>query len=115
MRILNMDQLGGRRQINAFGSRDFTVFRLLPQAHVVAATVKAGGLIGEHPAVVDQMLVLLAGRALVRGGDGKPQEITHGQGVLWTAHESHRTDALTDVVALILEGDGLAQAVNATS
>lgn len=111
MRILNMDELGGR-QIDAFGSRDLAVFRLLPEAHVVVATVKAAGLIGEHPAAVDQLLVLLFGVASVSGGDGKPQEITHGQGVLWTAHESHRTDALTDVVALIIEGDGLAQAVS---
>ena len=105
MRVVNMDHLGGR-QVDAFGSRNFTVFHLLPQAHVVAASVGAGGSIGEHPAVVDQLLVLVAGRAIVAGGDGQHQEVTSGQGVLWTAHESHRTDALTDITALIIEGGG---------
>ena len=114
MRVVDMKHLGGR-QVDAFGSRTFTVFRLLPQAHVVAASVAAGGFIGEHPAVVDQLLVLVAGRAIVTGADGQRQEVTPGQGVLWTAQESHRTDALTDVIALIIEGDGLAEVMNPTS
>ena len=67
MRVVNMDHFGGR-QVGAFGSRNFTVFHLLPQAHVVAASVEAGRSIGEHPAVVDQLLVLVAGRAIVAEG-----------------------------------------------
>lgn len=114
MRVVNMDHLDGC-QVDAFGSRNFTVFPLLPRAHVVAAALEAGGLIGEHPAVVDQLLVLVAGRAIVTGGEGQQQEVTPGQGVLWTAHESHRTDALTDVIALIIEGDGLAEVMSPTS
>ena len=70
MRVVNMDHLGGR-QVDAFGSRNFTVFHLLPQAHVVAASVGPGGSIGEHPAVVDQLPILVAGRAIVAGGDGR--------------------------------------------
>ena len=41
--------------------------------------------------------------------------MTSGQGVLWTAHESHRTDALTDITALIIEGEGLADVMSRTS
>jgi quercetin dioxygenase-like cupin family protein len=82
---------------------------------VVAASVEAGGLIGEHPAPVDQLLVLLAGRAIVTGGDGQHQEVTPGKGVLWVAHESHRTDALTDISVLIIEGEGLAEVMSPRS
>ena len=114
MRVVNMDHLGGR-QIDAFGSRGFTVFPLLARAHVVAASVEAGGLIGEHPAPVDQLFVLLAGRAIVTGGDDQHQEVTTGSGILWAAHESHRTDALTDISVLIIEGDGLAEVMTSTS
>lgn len=41
--------------------------------------------------------------------------VAHGEGVLWAAHESHRTDALTDITLLIIEGDGLAEVMGPTS
>lgn len=110
MHVVNISEIPGR-PVGAFGSRSFTVAPLLARAHVVVASVSAGGFIGEHPAVVDQLMVMVSGRAVVSGGNGEPQEVGPGHGVLWTAQERHRTTALTDIVAVIVEGEGLSEVV----
>ncbi len=109
MRIVNLGELDGR-SVEAFGSRAFSVFPLLPKGRVVTASLKAGGSIGAHPAPVDQLLVMLAGSATVTGSDGQPHEVTAGLGVLWGAEEVHSTQALTDVTALVIEGEGISSA-----
>lgn len=110
MRIVNLSELPGR-SVEAFGSRGFSVFPLIPQAHVVTASVQAGGSIGAHPAPVDQLLVMLAGSAMVTGSEGRPREVTAGHGVLWVAEETHSTLALTDVTALVIEAEGISSSL----
>ncbi|WP_435739084.1 cupin domain-containing protein [Cellulosimicrobium sp. PMB13] len=70
--------------------------------------VGAGGSIGAHAATVDQVMTVVSGRARVEGGDGGEAELEAGDAVHWGRGEVHRTWALTDVVATILEApDGI--------
>jgi quercetin dioxygenase-like cupin family protein len=69
--------------------------------------VESGGEIGRHPAVVDQLLLIVAGRAAVQAGDGPWQEIRSGQAAVWRAGEEHITRAAEDVTALVVEMPGL--------
>ena len=69
--------------------------------------VAAGGEIGRHPAVGDQLLLVLSGRAAVCGGDEVWHDITAGQAVLWDAGEEHTTRAYEDLVALSVESPTL--------
>jgi mannose-6-phosphate isomerase-like protein (cupin superfamily) len=107
MRIVEVSALNPRT-IEKFGSRGFTIGTLCPDASVSAATLEANGRIGRHPAVVDQCLLVIAGRASVSGGDGSAVAIEAGQAALWMAGEDHETRTEDGARLLIIEGVGLA-------
>jgi mannose-6-phosphate isomerase-like protein (cupin superfamily) len=83
---------------------------LTSNAHAGYASLDAGGMIGRHPAVRDQLLIILDGQAQVSGDDNREVQIGPGQAALWMAGELHTTVAKTAVKALLLEADGPAQA-----
>ena len=70
---------------------------------VTVLHVAAGGEIGRHPTVVDQMLLITRGRGTVQGGDGNWEAITTGQAVIWRAGEHHTTRAVEDITAVAIE------------
>jgi mannose-6-phosphate isomerase-like protein (cupin superfamily) len=107
MRIVEVSALQPRT-IEKFGSRGFSVGTLCPDAYVTAATLEAAGRIGRHPAVEDQCLLVIEGRAHVSGGDGSTVAIEAGQAALWSAGEEHETRTDEGVRVLIIEGRGLA-------
>src|SRR5262245_7528928 len=108
MRILDLGAEQAR-QVTRHGSRFVSANPVLhgDQVAVTVLRVGAGGEIGEHPAVVDQLFVVVAGRGAVCGGDGVWQPIASGQAALWTAGEKHITradeDAEEDLVAVVVE------------
>jgi quercetin dioxygenase-like cupin family protein len=109
MRVLDLTTLTGRR-VDAHGSRGFSVaaFGLTADAHLVTVTLAPGGVIGRHPAAGRQLLVVLAGDALVSGGsDGSGDEVAvgPGQAVVWEPHEPHGTRTTDGLTALVVEGD----------
>jgi len=65
--------------------------------------VAAGGEIGRHPASVDQLFLVIAGRGSVCGGDGVWHPIEAGQAALWAAGEEHTTRADEPLVAIVVE------------
>ena len=70
---------------------------------VTVLHVEAGGEIGRHPAPVDQLLVVVAGRARVRAGAGDWADLAPGQAVVWVAGEEHVTRADAALTALVVE------------
>jgi mannose-6-phosphate isomerase-like protein (cupin superfamily) len=98
-------------EITDHGSHGFRA-QAVVRADSVAATVlrvAAGGQIGRHPATVDQLFVVVSGRAEVCGEDGVWHGIQADQAALWLAGEHHTTRAAHgDVVAIAIEFDGLA-------
>jgi quercetin dioxygenase-like cupin family protein len=84
----------------------------LVRADAVAVTVlrvAAGGEIGRHPTVVDQLFLVVAGRGTVCGGDEVWHDIAAGQAAVWTAGELHTTRATDDLVAVVVEMQNLPQ------
>ncbi len=109
MRILDLTALPGRR-VDANGSRGFSVaaLGLTADAHLVALTLAAGGVVGRHPAAGRQLLVVLTGDAVVSGGsDGTGEAVTlgPGQAAVWEPHEPHETRTTEGLTALVVEGD----------
>ena len=96
------------RNISSFGSSGFGVVPVAADAHVVVAKLAPGGIIARHPAVVDQVLVVLSGEAGVSGEDAVKQVLRPGSAALWVAGESHETSSEVGMTALIVENDGLA-------
>ncbi len=74
-------------------------------AHLIAVTLTPGGVIGPHPAVARQLLVVLSGEAQVAGRDGAVHTIGVGEAAVWEPGEAHETRSPTGLVAMIVEGD----------
>jgi quercetin dioxygenase-like cupin family protein len=106
VRILDLTDLP-HRPIEAHGSRGFSVgaFGLSAEAHLVSVSLAPGGVIGRHPAVARQLLVVLDGEAEVSGADGPSRRLSAGQAAVWEAGEAHETRTATGLSALIVEGD----------
>ena len=106
MQILSLGGLP-RRAIDAHGSQGFSVgaFGMTADAHLVAVTLRPGGVIGRHPAVGRQLLVVLSGEAEVAGSDSTVRTISVGEAAVWEPGEMHETRSTTGLVALIVEGD----------
>ena len=106
MRILSLADLP-HRSIEAHGSKGFSVgaFGICADAHLVAVRLTPGGVIGPHPAVGRQLLVVLSGEAQVAGREGTVRTIGAGEAAVWDPGEPHETRSPTGLVAMIVEGD----------
>ena len=95
--------------IPAHGSVGFTAAHLLrgETAAVTVLRVAAGGEIGAHPAVGDQLLIVLSGEGEVRAADGPWQPISPGRAALWRSGEPHTTRATSDLTAVAVESGNL--------
>jgi quercetin dioxygenase-like cupin family protein len=106
MRILSLEGFPGRAN-DAHGSKGFNVgaIGLTADAHLVVVRLKAGGVIGRHPAQGRQLLAVLVGDAIVSGSYGDPVAIGPGQAAIWEPYEEHETRSETGLTALVVEGD----------
>ncbi len=106
MRIVSLGAVA-HRAIDAHGSKRFTVgaLGLTADAHLVVVRLRAGGIIGRHPAAGRQVLVVVEGTAHVAGHDDVPVEIGPGQAAVWEPNEPHETRSEAGLIALVVEGD----------
>ncbi|WP_433365404.1 cupin domain-containing protein [Actinoplanes sp. CA-142083] len=95
--------------IPAHGSTGFTAAHVLrgETAAVTVLRVAAGGEIGTHPAVGDQLLIVLSGEGEVRAAGGPWFPVGPGQAALWKSGEPHTTRATSDLTAVAVESDHL--------
>ena len=106
MRVLVLAALP-HRPIEAHGSRGFSVgaFGLGADTHLVAVALAPGGVIGPHPAIGRQLLVVLAGDAEVGGAEGTVSRIGPGEAAVWEPGEMHETRSPRGMTGMIVEGD----------
>jgi quercetin dioxygenase-like cupin family protein len=106
VRVLDLSDLP-HRPIEGHGSRGFSVgaFGISADAHLVAVSLAAGGVIGRHPAVGRQLLVVLTGAAEVAGAEGTVRRLAPGQAAVWEPGELHETRSPGGMTAMIVEGD----------
>jgi hypothetical protein len=103
------------RSVARYGSRGLRAQSLI-RAGGLAVTilrVDAGGEIGRHAAVDDQLFVVVAGRGAVSGNDGVWHPIMAGQAAAWVDGEHHATRADEDLVAVVVETPHLDLAASA--
>jgi quercetin dioxygenase-like cupin family protein len=96
--------------IRGFGSRSATALPLtLPDgdAHVVCLRIRAGGVLGRHPASVDQLFVVVEGEGWVSGPEGERIAVAAGQAVHWDAGEEHESGTETGMTAIVVESERL--------
>src|SRR5436190_18008025 len=90
--------------ISQFGSR----LRVTPLTDdtrdgVQVAYLPAGGLIGRHPAVSDQLFAVVSGSGWVSGDDGVQCEIRSGYAARWHAGEEHEASTDSGLTAIIIQ------------
>jgi quercetin dioxygenase-like cupin family protein len=104
MRIFDFGPEEGR-EITSFDSQQLRGLGLVRSdaLSVTALHVGAGGEIGRHPAVVDQLFLVVSGQGAVCGDDGNWQPIAAGQAAVWTAGEQHTTRADEPLTAIVVE------------
>jgi quercetin dioxygenase-like cupin family protein len=98
----------GGREIEHFGSRAFTHYRLARtngEAAISTIELGPGGVIGRHPAAAHQLVVVVEGSGEVSGAEGAFHPIAAGEAAAWEQGEEHETRSDTGLLAIVLEGD----------
>lgn len=62
-----------------------------------------GGVLGRHPAVVDQLFCIIEGRGWVSGPDGARLAVGTGQAAYWRTGEEHESGSDDGMTALVVE------------
>jgi quercetin dioxygenase-like cupin family protein len=88
-----------------------TVLARSPTVHVVHIAFEPGGIVGRHPAAIDQVFVVVSGRGWVSGRDGGRHPVAAGTAVVWEQGEEHESGTADGMEAVIVEAVGLAPAV----
>lgn len=111
MEIVNLRGAEGH-SIGKFGSKG-ALHR--PVAHtdgdsaIGLITLEADGVLGRHPAVGDQLFIVINGEGWVSGDDETRTDIQAGEAALWCAGESHESGTPTGMTALVVEARGVNQ------
>ncbi|GAA2008719.1 cupin [Catenulispora subtropica] len=105
MEVFTFDR--GERQVTAYdsvGLHATQVARFTERAKARCLTLAPGGIIGTHPAVSHQILLIVTGSGWVAGGDGARVAIVSGQAAYWEPGEVHTTGSESGLTAIVLEG-----------
>ena len=86
------------------GLRATRIAQFTQGARATCLAVSPGGLIGTHPAVSHQVLLIVAGSGWVAGEDDARVAVEAGQAASWEPGEKHTTGTDTGLTAIALEG-----------
>ncbi len=96
--------------IDRFGSVNVLITfiaDLAAHAQVHCMYIGAGGIVGHHPTVNNQLFLVMNGSGWVRGGSGEVLPISSRQAAFWEAGEWHECRTETGMTAIVIEGEGL--------
>ncbi|MCA1053762.1 cupin [Rossellomorea aquimaris] len=108
MKIYTFKQ-GNGKKITQFDS-DFIMSRIVmtsKEAHIGCMYLEENGLIGDHQAVVPQLLLIVHGEGIVRGEDRQLIPVTAGDAVFWEKDEWHETRSSEGLAAIVIESPEL--------
>lgn len=94
------------RQVTAYDGIGLYATRIAQVAERTEATcltVAPGGVIGTHPAVSHQVLLIVAGSGWVAGSEENRIPVVPGQAAYWAPGEVHTTGSDTGLTAIALE------------
>ena len=98
MKVLRRDELPGR-PLTEFGGVGYIRF---VSDSVVRIELPPGGRIGMHPAVDEQLFIVVAGEGEVHSGPDAVHVVA-GDAVRWSCGEEHETTTETGLVAFVIE------------
>ncbi|MGE5701390.1 MAG: cupin domain-containing protein [Clostridia bacterium] len=98
------------RTITQFDSRQVGYSPILHSEepiHVGCLHFAPGSLVGFHPAVGNQLFLVVAGEGWVRTDSTGPCLIKAGQAAFWTDDEGHESGSDTGMTVIVLESPSL--------
>ena len=78
--------------------------------HIGAMHLHENGIIGNHEAVVSQLLLIVDGAGYVCGAN-KKIKVEAGQAVFWEKGELHETSTEQGLTAIVMEAENLEQGI----
>ena len=96
------------RPIEQYGSLGAGIVPLLKTNEaltVVCIRLDANGVLGRHPAIHNQLFLVVDGAGEVSGEDMYSHPISAGQAAFWRAGEMHETRTRHGLTAIVIEGE----------
>ncbi|HLZ22315.1 MAG TPA: hypothetical protein VKQ30_09350 [Ktedonobacterales bacterium] len=112
MRLFRFDTSAGH-PITRFGSAGLVlspIQRGAGEFQLGCMHLEAGGLVGFHQAVGQQLFLVVHGEGWVRGEHPERHPIVAGQAAFWVAGEWHESGTATGMDVIVLEAETLAPA-----
>lgn len=109
MKLFRFDSLIAKDK-HDYGSIGFKIVRIahtIDELSIVCIHLGKSGLLARHPAVNNQLFLVVQGGGIVSGYDSIQVSIKEGQAAFWEAGESHETKSQNGLVAIVLEGVNL--------
>jgi quercetin dioxygenase-like cupin family protein len=109
LKVLDFDAAQAR-QITRFDSDAATAVPLtVPEGetHVVCIRLGPGGVLGRHPAPVDQLFLIVEGEGWVSGAERERVAVAAGAAVYWAAGEEHESGSDGGLTAIAVEAERL--------
>lgn len=98
------------RIVTAFGSSGAKIAPILRNTsgcHVSYLKLTGGGELGLHPAVGEQVFLVLEGEGWVEDETGERVVIQAGEAAFWMDGENHRSGSEHGLTAMLIEGSEL--------
>lgn len=107
MEILELGAGEGRliERFDSCGVHHVAVARVDGRGGVSVIRLAEDGVLGRHPAIVDQLFYVVQGDGWVAGRDGTRAPIRAGQAAYWTAGEEHESGTHGGMTALVIEAE----------
>lgn len=96
--------------LTAYGSKGAAVSRVARiegRVQIAVVHLEAGGTVGRHPAVVNQLFMVVAGDGWVEGEDGRRVAVGPGRAAFWEDGEDHASGTDSGLIAVVVEAKGL--------
>jgi quercetin dioxygenase-like cupin family protein len=97
------------RPITEHGSTGATVAgiaRIDGRTQVVCIRLDPGGVLGEHPATVAQLFLVVAGSGWVRAGADR-RHVASGSAAFWEPNELHESGTDDGMTAVVVEAESI--------
>jgi len=109
LKIYNFDKDTGR-EITNFDSKQSVFSRIIQHnesLHIGCMFIGPEGIVGSHPATINQLFLVVQGEGWVTGKEGIQYRIQSGKAAYWEPGEVHESGSEQGMTVIVIEGEDL--------
>lgn len=109
MQLIRFDQNKAHRieHYQSVGASHAAIGHSTGETRLGCIYFEPGGILGAHPAGVDQLFLVVSGEGWVSGEDGQRTAVSAGTGALWRAGEVHESGSDRGMTAIVIQASEL--------